>query len=266
MTLARREDSFWHTGSDTNSFTNTNHLLYGPSGFFTGLRHHLTSVGRSIACSQTLYPLFRTLRGAHSRLPGGARSVRGGNQIWPHSSLVPYGQLKDGPHMARTVRKAKGRQAVKVYRRQWDPPKEPRAAVSEGDDASTTYGYEAGERSTSPDTAVAHAALTTMYRMSTILHGARVPLSLAEIEGYESSGAEASDASPSAAAAERRAELAARLAVLKAARNARIAAAAAKNGDFEAGADAWMDRERAARMKIHVETRGRSPIQGVCWG
>ncbi|KAJ7678290.1 hypothetical protein DFH06DRAFT_1317071 [Mycena polygramma] len=194
--------------------------------------------------------------------------------------------------MARTVRKAKGRhktkvqdqseleetrrraakrrdisrryyerQAVKVYRRQWDPPKEPRAAVSEGDNASTTYGYEAGERSTSPDTAVAHAALTTMYRMSTILHGARVPLSLAEIEGYESSGSEASDASPSAAAAERRAELAARLAVLKATRNARIAAAAAKNGDFEAGADAWMDRERAARMKIHVETS--APIEVV---
>ncbi|KAJ6455630.1 hypothetical protein C8R47DRAFT_1228125 [Mycena vitilis] len=153
------------------------------------------------------------------------------------------------------------RQAVKVYRRQWDPPKEPRAAVSEGDDASTSYDYEAGERSTSPDTAVAHAALTTMYRMSTILHGARVPLSLAEIEGYESSGSEASDASPSAAAAERRAELAARLAVLKAARNARIAAAAAKNGDFEAGADAWMDRERAARMKIHVETS--APIEAV---
>ncbi|KAJ7618265.1 hypothetical protein DFH06DRAFT_1342538 [Mycena polygramma] len=129
------------------------------------------------------------------------------------------------------------------------------------DEASTTYDYEAGERSTSPDTAVAHAALTTMYRMSTILHGTRVPLSLAEIDAYESSGSEASDASPAAAAAERRAELAARLAAAKARRNARISAAAAKNGRPEAVADAWIEKERAARMKIHVETS--APVEVV---
>ncbi|KAJ7654567.1 hypothetical protein DFH06DRAFT_1133341 [Mycena polygramma] len=142
--------------------------------------------------------------------------------------------------------------SVKLYRRQWDPPKEARVTASDGgDDVSTNYGAaQSDERSTSPATAVAHAALTTMYRMSTILHGARVPLSLAEIEDIESSGSEASDASPTAEVVERRT----RLAALKATQNARISAAAAMNGRPEAVADAWIDRERAARMKIHVET------------
>ncbi|KAJ7615094.1 hypothetical protein DFH06DRAFT_1146150 [Mycena polygramma] len=286
-----------HIGSNLNWIARTNRTLcgiLGASGIAADLRYSLTS-GKSEARTHTLRDLFPSIlmRGAyHGFQAAESKGEVTLNLEVPELSHVADNsrhktKVQDASEMEETRRRAAKRreisrryyerEAKKLYRRQWDPPKKAKAVAcddecdsedratsahlrtgSDGDDLSATCGRadESVGRSSTPETAVAHAALTTMYRMSTILYGARVPLSLAEIDDYDSSTSEASDASPSAAVAERRAALAVRLAAAKARRNARISAAAAKAGHgVDTDTDARIDMERAARMKIHVETR-----------
>ncbi|KAJ7838433.1 hypothetical protein B0H13DRAFT_1911823 [Mycena leptocephala] len=171
-------------------------------------------------------------------------------------AYIPYVRHPEVREKNRERMKAK-REAVKLYQRQWDPPKKPRPlAISDGygsdDPPPRSVGSESrsntldesGGRSHTPNELVAHAALTTMYRMSTILHGARVPLGLAQIEAYQSSESQGSD-EPVEPTLER-----------SAARQAlTVKRVANRKPSQVATEEARLDRERAARMRIHVETR-----------
>ncbi|KAJ7983278.1 hypothetical protein DFH06DRAFT_1123277 [Mycena polygramma] len=161
------------------------------------------------------------------------------------------------------IKIAERRLAAKMYRRQWDPPKMPvrdrssERDLSDGDELSSPSVHDqakalsADERSswsvdmTEPPTEeIAHAALTAMYQKTaaTPTREPRVPLSLAAIEGYESS--ESGKIGHSALTRDwedERVALALRL----------QEEAMSRHQNVE---DARLEREKAARMRIHVET------------
>ncbi|KAJ7617534.1 hypothetical protein DFH06DRAFT_1342949 [Mycena polygramma] len=156
------------------------------------------------------------------------------------------------------IKIAERRLAAKIYRRQWDPPK---AATKAWSERSPSHSDECDvdDRGTPPPTSdgaqpsscsahqtnpraeeTAHAALRAMYRKNSEkdVNVERAPLSLAAIDTYESS---VSNSEGTRDWEGERVALALRLQEEAISRHATVE-------------DARLDREKAARMRIHIET------------
>ncbi|KAJ7916475.1 hypothetical protein B0H13DRAFT_1871102 [Mycena leptocephala] len=135
-------------------------------------------------------------------------------------------------------------EAKKKYRRQWDPPRKKRLAVR-GDGS---LGEDTEELEMMRNETAAHAALSAMYRLNIHEKAAgppapdkrKEPKSLAEIEAYKSSRDDSSHGTVNEAPAPRVTTL--------------QTATTNRNADAMLTLEAHLDAERAARMRIVVES------------
>ncbi|KAJ7983074.1 hypothetical protein DFH06DRAFT_1318533 [Mycena polygramma] len=154
------------------------------------------------------------------------------------------------------ARMAEKREEKKKYRRQWDPPKKLKAmnkrrpTVRDDGSVAGSSQYSASTEDILKDEAAAHAALSALYHRTRreleaiAAENRQEPKSLTEIAAYESS-LEGSESGQTAADNSEVRSPPIKPTVTK----AKTATAAAS--------EAWLDAERAARMRIVVES-GRS--------